>query len=55
VEGKYDGDKYFDHHQRGFDHVFSEKFKTKLSSAGLIYKYPSPSPFPFRSFRVSRG
>ena len=39
VEGKYDGTKHFDHHQRGFDHVFSEKFNTKLSSAGLIYKY----------------
>jgi hypothetical protein len=38
VEGKYDGTKHFDHHQRGFDHVFSEKFHTKLSSAGLIYK-----------------
>jgi Uncharacterised protein family (UPF0160) len=42
VEGKYDGNKYFDHHQRGFEHVFSDKFNTKLSSAGLIYKYPSP-------------
>jgi uncharacterized UPF0160 family protein len=38
VEGKYDGEKHFDHHQRGFNHVFSEKFTTKLSSAGLIYK-----------------
>lgn len=48
VEGKYDEEKYFDHHQRGFDHVFSEKFNTKLSSAGLIYKYPHPLHlFPF--------
>jgi hypothetical protein len=29
----------FDHHQRGFDEVFGGEFKTKLSSAGLIYKY----------------
>lgn len=39
VEGKYDGTKHFDHHQRGFDHVFSDKFNTKLSSAGLVYKF----------------
>jgi uncharacterized UPF0160 family protein len=29
----------FDHHQRGFDEVFGHGFTTKLSSAGLIYKY----------------
>ena len=28
----------FDHHQRGFMETFSDEFKTKLSSAGLIYK-----------------
>lgn len=40
VGGKYDhGLKYFDHHQRGFEETFGEKFKTKLSSAGLIYKH----------------
>lgn len=39
VGGKYDGVKYFDHHQRGFEEVFSESFKTKLSSAGLVYKH----------------
>jgi len=47
VEGKYDGTKHFDHHQRGFEHVFSEKFNTKLSSAGLIYKYLSTTPFTY--------
>ncbi|CAH2351032.1 MYG1 protein [[Candida] railenensis] len=39
VGGKYDGVKFFDHHQREFSETFSEKFKTKLSSAGLIYKH----------------
>ena len=29
----------FDHHQRGFMETFNNKKKTKLSSAGLIYKY----------------
>ena len=29
----------FDHHQREFSDTFSDKHKTKLSSAGLIYKY----------------
>eukprot|EP00743_Colponemidia_sp_Colp-15_P002380 GILK01002579.1.p2 GENE.GILK01002579.1~~GILK01002579.1.p2 ORF type:complete len:341 (+),score=46.25 GILK01002579.1:2008-3030(+) len=29
----------FDHHQRGFTEVLGEGFNTKLSSAGLIYKY----------------
>jgi len=29
----------FDHHQRGFTNVFGYGFETKLSSAGLIYKY----------------
>lgn len=30
----------FDHHQRGFTETFNEKFnRTKLSSAGLIYKH----------------
>ncbi|KAK6197484.1 metal-dependent protein hydrolase [Scheffersomyces amazonensis] len=39
VSGKYDGVKYFDHHQREFDTTFSSAYKTKLSSAGLIYKH----------------
>ncbi|CAH6722794.1 MYG1 protein [[Candida] jaroonii] len=38
VSGKYDGIKYFDHHQREFDETFPG-YKTKLSSAGLIYKH----------------
>lgn len=38
VSGKYDGVKYFDHHQREFDETFPG-FKTKLSSAGLVYKH----------------
>eukprot|EP00457_Paulinella_chromatophora_P012356 gb/GEZN01012563.1/.p1 GENE.gb/GEZN01012563.1/~~gb/GEZN01012563.1/.p1 ORF type:complete len:344 (+),score=76.15 gb/GEZN01012563.1/:20-1051(+) len=29
----------FDHHQRGFTETFSAQHKTKLSSAGLIYKH----------------
>jgi len=29
----------FDHHQKGFEHTFDDKHKTKLSSAGLIYKH----------------
>ncbi|KAJ2156593.1 hypothetical protein GGF46_005082 [Coemansia sp. RSA 552] len=40
VGGTYDHEsKHYDHHQRGFDEQFSEKYKTKLSSAGLIYKH----------------
>ncbi|KAK6465475.1 metal-dependent protein hydrolase [Scheffersomyces coipomensis] len=39
VSGKYDGVKFFDHHQREFNTTFSNDYKTKLSSAGLIYKH----------------
>ncbi|KAJ2219707.1 hypothetical protein IWW45_009277 [Coemansia sp. RSA 485] len=40
VGGVYDHEsKRYDHHQRGFDEQFSADFKTKLSSAGLIYKH----------------
>ena len=40
VGGVYDVDKQrFDHHQRGFTEVFGFGFTTKLSSAGLVYKY----------------
>lgn len=40
VSGKYDVEKrLFDHHQREFFETFSEKYKTKLSSAGLVYKH----------------
>ncbi|KAI3405456.2 hypothetical protein KGF56_001726 [Candida oxycetoniae] len=39
VGGKYDSVKYFDHHQREFFATFNENYKTKLSSAGLIYKH----------------
>lgn len=39
VSGKYDGVKYFDHHQREFDGVLGDGFNTKLSSAGLVYKH----------------
>jgi uncharacterized UPF0160 family protein len=42
VGGKYDGTKYFDHHQREFAETFSSEYKTKLSSAGLIYKHFAP-------------
>lgn len=39
VSGKYDGVKFFDHHQREFDGVLGNGFNTKLSSAGLVYKH----------------
>jgi len=40
VGGVYDSSKHrYDHHQRGFDEVFGHGFKTKLSSAGLVYKH----------------
>ncbi|AMD22229.1 HGL111Cp [Eremothecium sinecaudum] len=39
VGGKYDGVKFFDHHQREFNETFSNAYKTKLSSAGLVYKH----------------
>ena len=39
VSAKYDGVKYFDHHQREFMETFSDDYKTKLSSAGLVYKH----------------
>ncbi|RKP35569.1 metal-dependent protein hydrolase [Dimargaris cristalligena] len=40
VGGVYDPATFrFDHHQRGFSEVFSEKHTTKLSSAGLVYKH----------------
>lgn len=39
VSGKYDGKKFFDHHQREFMETFNADFKTKLSSAGLVYKH----------------
>ena len=41
VGGVYDPetDRY-DHHQRGFEHMFGHGFATtKLSSAGLVYKH----------------
>ncbi|KAL6556233.1 hypothetical protein OROGR_005521 [Orobanche gracilis] len=40
VGGVYDptNDRY-DHHQKGFEEVFGYGFKTKLSSAGLVYKH----------------
>ncbi|KAJ2454821.1 hypothetical protein EV183_001240 [Coemansia sp. RSA 2336] len=40
VGGVYDhAAKRYDHHQRGFDEQFSASHKTKLSSAGLVYKH----------------
>ncbi|KAJ2774632.1 hypothetical protein IWQ57_000728 [Coemansia nantahalensis] len=40
VGGVYDHDaKRYDHHQRGFDEQFTDSHKTKLSSAGLVYKH----------------
>lgn len=34
-----EGKQRFDHHQRGFEEVFGYGFVTKLSSAGLVYKW----------------
>lgn len=39
VSGQYDAKKYFDHHQRGFEETFNDVYKTKLSSAGLVFKH----------------
>lgn len=40
VGGVYDeGLQRFDHHQREFNGVFGHGFATKLSSAGLVYKF----------------
>lgn len=42
VGGVYDEKtQRFDHHQRGFEEIFGHGFSTKLSSAGLVYKYAS--------------
>jgi uncharacterized UPF0160 family protein len=40
VGGTYEPEKMrFDHHQRGFEETFDSSHKTKLSSAGLVYKH----------------
>lgn len=43
VGGEYDPSRHrYDHHQKGFEHVMeigTQKYSTKLSSAGLIYKH----------------
>ncbi|CAL9738351.1 hypothetical protein MOSE0_N09274 [Monosporozyma servazzii] len=39
VSAQYDGVRLFDHHQREFMETFSPEYKTKLSSAGLVYKH----------------
>lgn len=39
VGAQYDGVKFFDHHHREFTGTFSEKYQTKLSSAGLVFKH----------------
>lgn len=39
VGGQYDAVKFFDHHQRGFTGTFNSVYKTKLSSAGLVFKH----------------
>lgn len=47
VGGVYDAEKQrFDHHQRGFTEVFGHGFTTKLSSAGLVYKWVPPKCVP---------
>lgn len=40
VGGEYDPARHrYDHHQRGFEETYSTNHRTKLSSAGLIYKH----------------
>jgi len=40
VGGQFDPKRNrYDHHQRGFNETFTDKYTIKLSSAGLIYKY----------------
>ncbi|KAH9824357.1 metal-dependent protein hydrolase [Melampsora americana] len=40
VGGEYKPDQNrYDHHQRGFDETYSDSHRTKLSSAGLVYKH----------------
>lgn len=40
VGAEYDADRQrYDHHQRGFDQTFDAEHKTKLSSAGLVWKH----------------
>jgi urease accessory protein len=40
VGGVYDPSTHrYDHHQRGFEETFSPSHRTKLSSAGLVYKH----------------
>lgn len=54
VGSVYDPDKLrFDHHQRGFTEIFGHGFTTKLSSAGLIYKYDYA--FVYRVFLISNA
>jgi hypothetical protein len=51
VGAVYDESKnLFDHHQRGFTEVFGHGFETKLSSAGLVFKFVR-KVVPF--FRIS--
>lgn len=55
VGGVYDAERdRYDHHQRGFDQVFGHGFKTKLSSAGLVYKVhcSCPSLVQFQAVRL---
>ena len=47
VGAVYDPEKLrFDHHQRGFSQVFGHGFETKLSSAGLIYRFVTIARLP---------
>lgn len=40
VGAEYDPERHrYDHHQRGFNETFDEAHKTKLSSAGLVWKH----------------
>lgn len=40
VGGVYDSKKdWYDHHQKGFNQDFGHGFRTKLSTAGLVYKH----------------
>ncbi|KAL0234802.1 hypothetical protein PCE1_001838 [Barthelona sp. PCE] len=38
VGGKFDGEKYFDHHQKGFNVTYADWSDTKCAAVGLIFK-----------------
>lgn len=57
VGGEYEPSKHrYDHHQKGFTEVFGGKYdKTKLSSAGLVYKCVYLAPNSYVAHGLTRG